>query len=207
MGDGKTFTDVLPHKLPDGYTQDMITSVERVIGGRHLTIKKSAWIENYFMLVDAGITLRIFGGGPVAGPPKIALKNIGGYVKDAMTLTKKDSPEFKRDGTTPRWPIGTESHLQFTLGMHPKTGDVVLEFKRVNKLTPVGINVKRIHAIDKTKPRYMYRHVVEGLIYMVFGSRDVKTANVDKNKMTAILKNGRVFTMTVVNQNITLEVT
>ena len=190
LDDGNTITDVLPHKLPAEYTQDRITSVERVIEGLHLTVKKSPWLYNYFMMVDADIMLKLFGGKAQSSPPKIALKNIGGYVKDAMILTDD----------------GKEAHLQFRFGMHPRTGDGVLEFLRVNKVTPVGINVRRINPLPKGKPRFVYRHVIDGRIYTVFGSIDIETAEVEDDKFIVTLVNGRVVTLTVSNGDITLEI-
>jgi len=193
MEDGETVTDVLPHKLSAyGYTQNQITSVERIIEGRHLTIKKSLYLENYFMMVDAGITLQLFSGGPKAGPPKVALKNIGGYVKDSMVLTEDETPR--------------ESHLQFRYGMHPKTGDVNLEFLRVNKVTPTGINVKRIYPLVKGVVRFVYQHIVDEFIYSVYGSRDVAKAEVEDNKFIITLTNGRIATIISNNGNATLEI-
>ena len=85
--DGTTLTDndLWPHDLSDDKVEHL-TSVERVIQGRHLTILKSPIISNFFVLSDAyedwSMTSETAGGGSVTA------RTVGCHLKGSDPLTR-----------------------------------------------------------------------------------------------------------------------
>jgi len=122
--DGATLTDehCAPHEVNImaelGYSPERITSVERVVGGRIITIKKSPLIENFFVATDASRDMSMSPGGGNL-PVMIQKRMLGCYLKNS------DPP------------------IQCRLIMDAKNFDVLLECFRVRKKTAAGINARR----------------------------------------------------------------
>jgi len=117
LRDGSTLTDadVYPHEVDS----ELITSVERVVGGRTMTIKKSPLIEGFFVGTEASIDFKVMGGG--AGSATETLKRIlGCYVKDS------DPP------------------IQCQFSMDPRSGNTLIDFFEVHRKAVEGIKARRI---------------------------------------------------------------
>lgn len=125
FNDGKTLTDadVFPHEVKvlekHGYTPDDITSVERIIGGKHLTILKSPHLENFWVATEKSADLKMIPGPQP--PQKITKRILGCYLKN------------------------TDPPIQVRLTMDPRTYNTWLEFVEVKKMTLKGINAKLVN--------------------------------------------------------------
>ena len=116
MRDGSTLTDVdvYPHEVDS----ELITSVERVVKGRTITILKSPLIEGFFVGTEASVDFKMMSG---AATPTETLKRIlGCYVKDS------DPP------------------IQCQFSMDPRTCNTLLDFFEVHKKAAEGIKARRI---------------------------------------------------------------
>jgi len=128
MSNGKTLTDAdcFPHedeimgKL--GYSPDNITSVERVVGGRTLTILKSKYVDSFFVASEAS---RDWSFGGAALPTEMEKQWIGCYLKNS------DPP------------------IQCNLIMNAKSFDVTLECYEVKAKTKKGINARKLKPVTK----------------------------------------------------------
>jgi len=114
FSDGTTLTDkeVWPHQLTDGQTE-ALTSVERVIRGWHLSIKKSPSVRNFFIMTELTQNL-ILNPGKHGPPPKITVRALGCYLK------------------------GSDPPIRVTLGMDPRTSNVTLWVEHVKAFRPDG---------------------------------------------------------------------
>lgn len=135
MSDGGTLTDAdcFPHedevmgKL--GYSPDNITSVERVVGGRTLTILKSKYVDSFFVASEASRDWTI---GGAALPTEMEKQWIGCYLKDS------DPP------------------IQCNLIMNAKSFDVILDCYEVKEKTKKGINARKLNPEIKDSLREAY---------------------------------------------------
>lgn len=84
--DGATLTDadVYPHELPDEKVEHL-TSVERVIQGRHLTILKSPLISNFFIMSDA---YQDWSYTSETASGDITARTVGCHLKNSNPLTR-----------------------------------------------------------------------------------------------------------------------
>lgn len=153
LKDGKTLTDAdcYPHETEVmanlGYSQDDITSVERVVGGRILTIKKSPLIEDFFVATDVGADMRMTPGPQP--PPEITKRTLGCYLKNS------------------------EPAIQCNLMMNAKSYDAWLECFAVAKKTRKGINARRL---DPPKDAFQEFHTKNliGVAYSIVKTPVIK---------------------------------
>ena len=119
LKDGKTLTDAdcYPHKVES----ELITSVERVVGGRTITIMKSPLIDLFFIGTEASVDFKMMGPGAGTSTAPETLKRIlGCYVKDS------DPP------------------IQCQFSMDPRTYNTLVEFFEVHRKAAEGIKAYRI---------------------------------------------------------------
>jgi len=117
--DGETLTD--DHCYPHEVDSDRITSVERIIRGRILTIKKSPLIEDFFVGTEASVALKMMGKGVgKSTPTQIHKKILGCYIKDS------------------------DPTIQCQFFMDPQSYNTVLDLFEVREKTPRGIDARRI---------------------------------------------------------------
>ena len=134
--DGETLTD--DHCYPHEIDSDRITSVERVIRGRTLTIKKSPLIEDFFIGTEASADFMMMGVGAGSSTPTQILKKIlGCYIRDS------DPP------------------IQCQFAMDPRSHNTMLEFFEVHKKTKRGINARRIIGEKRLRELYQRQFVDE----------------------------------------------
>ena len=122
LRDGSTLTDadVYPHEVDS----ELITSVERVVGGRTMTIKKSPFVEDFFVGTEASVDFKMMGPGAGSGSATETLKRIlGCYVKDS------DPP------------------IQCQFSMDPRTCNTLVEFFEVHRKAVEGIKARRIEGV------------------------------------------------------------
>jgi hypothetical protein len=154
LKDGKTLTnaDCFPHETEVmaklGYSPDDITSVERVVDGRILTIKKSALVEDFFVATDVGADMRMIPGPQP--PPEITKRTLGCYLKDS------DPP------------------VQCNLVMNAKSYDVWLECYVVEKKTKKGINARR-KSPPKNALQEVYTKSLIGNAYSIVKTSVIKS--------------------------------
>jgi len=119
LRDGTTLTDAdtYPHKVDS----ELITSVERVISGRTMTIMKSPFVEDFFVGTEASVDFKMMGRGAGSSSATQTLKRIlGCYVKDS------DPP------------------IQCQFSMDPRTYNTLIEFFEVHVKAAEGIKARRI---------------------------------------------------------------
>ena len=134
--DGETLTD--DHCYPHEVDSDRITSVERIIRGRTLTIKKSPLIEDFFIGTEASADFMMMGAGAGGTSNRQILKKIlGCYIKDS------DPP------------------IQCQFAMDPRSHNTILEFFEVHRKTARGINARRIVGEKKMREIYQRQFVDE----------------------------------------------
>jgi hypothetical protein len=111
--DGVTLTenDVYPHEL-EKERAEHLTSIERVIKGRHLTILKSPLINDFFIITDAYRDWSFTSGE--AGSGDITLRSVGCHLKNSDPLTR------------------------LKLSMDPRTFNVILHIEWVKSYDPRG---------------------------------------------------------------------
>jgi len=185
MKDGVTLTDAdcFPHEVEvmqqRGYSSDDMTSVERIIRGKHLTIKKSVFIDTFFVATEEGIDMKMLPGRQA--PPIITKRIIGCYVKDA------DPP------------------LQVRLIMDPRTYDTKLKFIRVKKKTLRGINAKYLDPPRKGELEVEFTREMIGTNYSIIQSSDVDKCFTSPNGLSCFLKKPAIRAeLVIVNQNVLL---
>jgi len=118
MRDGSTLTDadVYPHEVDS----ELITSVERVVNGRTMTIKKSPFIEDFFVGTEASVDFKMMGRDSGSASPTQTLKRIlGCYIKES------DPP------------------IQCQFSMDPRTFNTLVEFFEVHDKAAEGIKARR----------------------------------------------------------------
>ena len=119
LRDGTTLTDAdtYPHRVDS----ELITSVERVISGRTMTITKSPFVEGFFVGTEASVDFKMMGRGAGSSSATQTLKRIlGCYVKDS------DPP------------------IQCQFSMDPRTYNTLVEFFEVHVKAAEGIKARRI---------------------------------------------------------------
>lgn len=185
MKDGKTLTDqdCFPHELnimeKRGYSPEDITSVERLINGRHLTIKKSEWIDTFFVATEEGIDVKM--GGPHQAPPIITKRMIGCYIKE------------------------TDPPLQVRLTMDPRNFNTKLEFIRVKKITLKGINARAVNPKKKGELDVVYSKEIIENYYSIVKSDDIEKFTPTANGLSCFLKTPPIRVELIIkNQNVLL---
>lgn len=85
LKDGRTLTDkeVEVHEVEP----ELITSVERNVGGRTITIRKSPLIDSFYVMTEEGIDADA-GTGAVVGPKYVYWQAIGCVIKDSDPITQ-----------------------------------------------------------------------------------------------------------------------
>lgn len=134
--DGETLTDddCYPHEVDS----DRITSVERIISGRTLTIKKSPLIEDFFIGTEASADFIMMGAGAGTTANREILKKIlGCHIKNS------DPP------------------IQCQFSMDPRNFNTILELFEVHRKTPRGINARRVVRVKKLRELYQRQFVDE----------------------------------------------
>jgi len=138
LRDGSTLTDadVYPHEVDS----ELITSVERVVSGRTMTIKKSPLVEDFFVGTEASVDFKMMGRGAGSGSPTETLKRIlGCYVKDS------DPP------------------IQCQFSMDPRTHNTLVEFFEVHRKAAEGIKARRIDGGKRGVVEVFQRQFVDNL--------------------------------------------
>lgn len=185
MKDGQTLTDAdcFPHETTimekRGYAPKDITSVERIIGGKHLTIKKSQFIDTFFVATEEGLDMKM--GSKHQAPAIVTKRIIGCYVSN------------------------TDPPLQVRLIMDPRTHNTRLKFMRVKKKTLVGINAKPVDPPPKGTLELEYTRELIGNTYSITQSPDVDSCFPRHNGLGCNLKNPKIRAeMIVQSQNVLL---
>lgn len=117
--DGTTLTDAdcYPHEVDS----ELITSVERNVGGWVMTILKSPYIEGFFIGSEASIDFMFMGpGAGTARPAETTKRILGCYIKN------------------------TDPPIQCQFVMDPRTHDTLVDFFEVNVKAPEGIKARRL---------------------------------------------------------------
>jgi hypothetical protein len=118
LRDGSTLTDadVYPHEVDS----ELITSVERVVSGRTITIKKSPLIDTFFVGTEASADFRVLGRSGKGSTAQTTKRILGCYVKDS------------------------EPPIQCQFSMDPRTRNTIVEFFEVRGKAREGIRASRI---------------------------------------------------------------
>ena len=168
MKDGKTLTDehCFPHEVDVmeklGYSANHITSVERLVRGKHLTIKKSDFIDTFFVATEEGIDVKM--GGRSQQKAIVTKRMVGCYVKD------------------------TEPPLQVRLVMDPRTHDTKLEFIRVKIKTLKGINARSVVPKKKGQIKMAFIRELVGNTYSIVESPDIDKCFTTPTGLSCLLK-------------------
>jgi len=184
LDDGKTLTDAdcFPHEVEVleklGYTPENITSIERVISGRLLTIKKSPFIDKFFVATEEGQDVSM-AGGPIS-PPIISKRIIGCHL------------------------LNSDPAIQCRLVMDPRNFNVTLKFIEVQKPTRKGINAKQINPEKGQLQAAWQKELIEN-IYTVIESPAIDSVHATPNGLAVILKNPKIRAELIIrNQNVLL---
>ncbi len=185
MKNGETLTDAdcFPHEVTVmeqmGYSGSDITSVERIIRGKHLTIKKSQFIDTFFVATEEGLDVKM---GSFHQAPAIVTKRIlGCYVRN------------------------TEPALQVRLIMDPRTHNTKLKFIRVKKKTLKGINARAVDPPTKGSLNLEYIRDIIGNTYSIVQSSDVDLCFTRHNGLGCNLKKPKIRAEIIVqSQNVLL---
>lgn len=185
MKTGETLSDAdcFPHELDvmktHGFTSSDITSVERIIRGKHLTIKKSQFIDTFFVATEEGLDVKM--GSKHQAPPIVTKRMIGCYVKD------------------------TEPALQVRLIMDPRTYNTRLKFIRVKKKTLKGINAKPVDPLPKGALEMEFNRDIVGNSYSITQSPDVVNCFPRHNGLGCNLKTPKIRAELIIqSQNVLL---
>lgn len=185
MKDGQTLTDedCFPHEAKvmekKGYGANDITSVERIIGGKHLTIKKSQFIDTFFVGTEESLDVRM--GAKYQAPAIITKRILGCYVTN------------------------TEPALQVQLVMDPRTHNTRMKFIRVKKKTLKGINARAVNPPPKGTLDLEYTRDMIGNTYSIVQSPDVVNCFSRHNGLGCNLKVPKIRAEIIVrNQNVLL---
>lgn len=109
---GETYTSKTHY--PWDVPEDQITSVERIVDGKSIAIRKSPHIHHIFVKSEASIDFVMMGEKTGARPPQVEARIIGCHV-----------------GIPP-------NVFRIELACDPKTGNVVATVKRVEQATQDG---------------------------------------------------------------------
>jgi hypothetical protein len=168
MKDGKTLTDehCFPHDVSCmeklGYSANDITSVERLVRGKHLTIKKSGFIDTFFVATEEGIDVKM--GGKSQQRAVVTKRMVGCYIKD------------------------TEPPLQVRLIMDPRTHDTRLELMRVKVKTLKGINARAIKPKRRGQLEMAAIRELVGNTYSILQSPDIDKCFTTPTGLSCFLK-------------------
>jgi len=185
LKDGKTLTDQdcdlhdEEELVRRGYSPDDVTSVERIVDGRHLTIKKSEFIEWFWVGTEESVDLKVAGSSASASPPMVTKRILGCYIK------------------------GMEPPLQARLTMDPRTYNVDLEFIRVKEKTRPGINASLLKPSKGLKKAFQ-KNLVESS-YSIIQNDEVDRVYNTPIGIACILKNAPIRSeIIIMNQNVLL---
>lgn len=162
-----------------GYKPEHITSVERLVKGKHLTIKKSPFIDTFFVASEEGIDVKM--GGAHQAPAIVTKRMIGCYIKDA------DPP------------------LQVRLIMDPRTYNTDLKFMRVKKKTLKGINARPVKPPKKGTLEIAFTRDIIGNKYSIIQSPDIDGCFSSPSGLSCHLKNPAIRgELVIMSQNVLL---
>ncbi len=185
MKDGKTLTnqDCFPHEIDEmakrGYSPEDITSVERIIKGRHLTIKKSKFIDTFFVASEEGLDVKM--GSSHQAPAVVTKRIIGCYIK------------------------GADPPLQVRLTMDPRSFNTKLEFIRVKKISLTGISAKPVKPKKKGVLDVMHSKEIIESHYSIVKSEDIAKFFTTPHGLSCFLKKPAIRAELIVrNQNVLL---
>jgi len=136
LKDGTTLTDAdcYPHEVDS----ELITSVERVVGGRTMTIKKSPFVEDFFVGTEASVDFKMMGrGAGTALPPLTTKRILGCYVK------------------------GSDPPIQCQFSMDPRTHNTIVELFEVRGKAREGIKARRIDGGEKSVIKVFQRQFMD----------------------------------------------
>ena len=177
MKDGETLTDedCFPHEVESSD----ITSVERIIKGKHITIKKSQFIDTFFVGTEEGLDIKM--GAKHQVPAIVTKRILGCYIKN------------------------TDPALQVRLIMDPRTHNTRLKFIRVKKKTLKGINARAVNPTPKGTLDLEYTRELIGNTYSIIQSPDVDTCFARHNGLGCNLKTPKIRAELIVqSQNVLL---
>lgn len=132
LKDGTTLTQetTYPHEVDS----ELVTSVERVVGKKVISILKSDLIEDFFVMTEE-YQLMMFRPGRQGGTPTVTHRTVGCFLK------------------------GSDPPIQCLLSMDPRTGNVVFEAYAVKKKRKDGFGSR----IEKRKRTHLLRQTTRTL--------------------------------------------
>jgi hypothetical protein len=153
LRDGKSLTDEIlyPHEVEkleqQGYKAEDITSVDRIVKGKTLTLKATG-LENFFVGTDEGIDIALAGANMQQKPAEVTKRFLGGYIKNQ------------------------EPYIQVRLGMDPRSQAIFVEVLKVKEKTKVGINAPMW---EPRKERFLttFQREIQGQLFIIFDTRCV----------------------------------
>ena len=166
LKDGTTLTDadVYPHEVDS----ELITSVERNVGGRTITIKGSPLIEGFFIGTEASVDFKMMGrGAGTSSPPETLKRILGCYIKDS------DPP------------------IQCQFSMDPRTHNTILEFFEVHNKAPEGIKARRLNPQKRGMIEMFQRQFVDNF-HGIVKSPLIEQADSTPNGMACVLVKPKV---------------
>ena len=185
MKNGETLTDehCFPHEVgvmeKMGYTPKDITSVERIIKGKHLTIKKSQFIDTFFVATEEGLDVKM--GSKHQAPAVVTKRMIGCYISN------------------------TDPPIQVRLVMDPRTLNTRLKFVTVARKTLKGINAKPVNPQTKGTLELEYTRELISNQYSIVNSPEVDTCFTRHNGLGCNLKKPKIRAeMIIKSQNVLL---
>jgi len=156
MKDGKTLTeaDCYPHEVEVmknlGYSPEDIRSVERIVGSNIITIKKSPYIEGFFIGTEASRDMSMVSGGG-SQPQVIEKQWLGCYLKNS------------------------NPPIQCNLIMDARSNDVWLECFPVKHVTLKGINAKPVKTRLNDELKELYTKQAIGNSYSIEKTSVIKS--------------------------------
>jgi hypothetical protein len=110
---GKTFTDkdIYPHEVPE---EEEVTSVERIVGGKSICIKKHADIHHFFVKSTESKDFVMVGPNPGARDAVIEARVVGCHLGEPPNVHRLE------------------------LECDPRTGNVILHVHKVKEATKTG---------------------------------------------------------------------
>jgi hypothetical protein len=185
MKDGKTLTeaDCFPHEVEvmskRGYAPKDVTSVERIIRGKHLTIKKSQFIDTFFVGTEESLDMKM--GSKHQEPAEVTKRILGCYISN------------------------TDPPIQVRLTMDPRTFNTRLKFLRVKKKTLKGINAKQLDPPPKGTLEKEYTRDIIGNTYSIIESPDITSCFTRHNGLGCNIRKPKIRAEIIVrNQNVLL---
>lgn len=185
LDNGITLTDqdCYPHNINTlGYSDENITSVERVINGRHMTIKKSPYTSMFFVATEESVDMAF--SAIKQKPPQVTKRMLGCHLVDS------DPP------------------VQVRLVMDPRNYNVSIKFHEVKKPTKKGINARFLNPPPKGSIQAAYQKEVIDNVYTIIQSDVIKSVHGTPYGMAAILKNPKIRAELIIrSQNVLLRFT